>query len=138
MTVRRAIHTLWFIGRPSDDVPGDWEAHCLEFDLVGQGENLREALELSVEAAAIHIRESLRAQCDPYAARAPEEFWALRDNIISAGEKLSPEQFHEIIHSGGNWVLAAEIPVEVDIDFNVVDGQPGLEPMSRLVWKKAA
>lgn len=138
MTVRRATHTLWFIGRPSDDVPGDWEAHCLEFDLFAQGENLLEALELAIEAAAIHIRESLRDQRDPYSARAPKEFWDLRSSIIEAGERLSAEQFHEVVHSGGDWLLTAELPVEVDIDFHLIDGQPGLEPTSSLVWKRAA
>jgi hypothetical protein len=138
MSVRRAVHTLWFIGRPSDDVPGDWEAHCLEFDLFAQGESLLEALELGCEAAGIHIRESLREKRDPYATRAPERFWELRNKIVETGEKLSPEQFSEIVRHGGSWILAAELPVLVDIDFHVVDGQPGIEPRSSLVWKRAA
>jgi hypothetical protein len=131
MTARRVTHTLWFIGRPSDDVPGDWEAHCLEFDLVAQGEKLLEALELAIEAAGIHIRESLRDQRNPYSARAPKKFWELRSSIIEAGEMLSADQFHELVHNGGDWLLRAELPVGVD-------GQPGLEPKSTLVWKRAA
>jgi hypothetical protein len=138
--VRRAIHPLWFIGCPSEDVPGDWEAHCLEFDLFAQGQSLHEALVLCAEAAGIHISESLREQRDPYATRAPESFWSLRDSIVDAGEKLSPEQYNAIIHSrhsGESWVLVAELPIPVDIDFHIVDGQGGVDRPS-LVWKKAA
>lgn len=136
MTVRRAIHSLWFIARQSDDVPGDWEAHCLEFDLLSQGRTPHEALELCLDAAAIHVRESLRDGSDPYATRAPNEFWNLRNSIVEVGEKLSPQQFHDVVRDDGNWMIAAEFPVRVDIDFHVVDGATdGQEPLP-LAWKK--
>jgi hypothetical protein len=141
MNVRRAVHNLWFIVRPSDDIPGDWEAHCLEFDLVAQGQTLGEALELVVESCAIHVRESLRSSCDPYATRAPDECWSFRDSVISNGEKLSPEQFHSVLQGRQELVLIIELPVVVDIDFHIVDGPDGPtkpEPTPQLVWKRAA
>ena len=141
MTVRRAIHTLWFIAHPSDDVPGDWEAHCLEFDLISQGQSLIEALELCLESAAIHVRESLREQRDPYATRAPDEFWDLRNKVLDGGEKLSPEQFHDVVQNDGKWIIVAEFHVRIDIDFHIVDGvrtPSSEEPQPPIVWKKAA
>ncbi len=85
-------HTLSFIVRPSDDVPGDWGAHCLEFDVFGQGETSGEALELAIESAEIHIRESLREGRDPnrtagtsalpwvYCARSDDGSWMVTES----------------------------------------------------------
>jgi hypothetical protein len=63
-------------------------------------------------------------------ARAPKEFWQLRNSLVEVGEKLSPQQFHDIVRDDGNWIIAAEFSVRVDIDFHVVDGvSNGQEPL---------
>jgi predicted RNase H-like HicB family nuclease len=63
--------SLWFSIRPSVDVDGDWEAHCLQLDLVAQGQSRKEALELAVEAAEIHLAQRESDEDE----RAPEDLW---------------------------------------------------------------
>jgi predicted RNase H-like HicB family nuclease len=38
---------------------GDWVAHCLEFDLLGDGRTKEEALEMLVEAIGLQLEASL-------------------------------------------------------------------------------
>lgn len=69
------FYNLWFVIRPAKDVRGQWVAHCLDLDVVTQGNSLRHALEMAHEAAQSTILDDLNAGEDPLDRRAPREFW---------------------------------------------------------------
>ncbi|MSR59330.1 MAG: hypothetical protein EXS05_17085 [Planctomycetaceae bacterium] len=51
--LRVPIHIVFYLEE------GDWVAHCLEFDICGNGETKREAAESLVQAVKIQIEQSL-------------------------------------------------------------------------------
>ena len=49
--IREIRHfTEWFLVTPAEDLPGAWTVHCLETDVVSQGESPRHAFEMGMEA----------------------------------------------------------------------------------------
>ena len=66
---------LWLKVSRARDVPGEWVAHCLDFDVVTQGNSRAHALRMVREAVEIVVREDLAAGRNPHARRAPPEFW---------------------------------------------------------------
>jgi len=62
---------LW----PADDVPGQWLAHCLELDVVSQGNSLSHALDMLKEAVGQVLVSDLQKKVDPMRRRAPQEDW---------------------------------------------------------------
>ena len=75
MQPRARIYNAWVFVRPADDVAGQWVAHCLEFDVVTQGNSLAHALEMVVEAVSMVVADDLDAGRDPLARRAPPPCW---------------------------------------------------------------
>src|SRR5919197_6015084 len=68
-------YDLHIVIRPADDVPGQWVAHCLEFDVVTQGDNLAHAWSMIQEALEIVVVGEIRNGLDPARRAAPQEFW---------------------------------------------------------------
>jgi predicted RNase H-like HicB family nuclease len=74
------------------ELPGQWVAHCLNWDLVTQGNSLEHATKMIVEAIALTIEEDHAARLDPsQRASAPEEFWLEFRSILDKGDRLSKE-----------------------------------------------
>ncbi len=70
--------SLTYLIFPSGDLPGVWVGHCLEVDVVSQGEEgggPEHALEMTLQAAAITIEFDKREGRDPFDRMAPEEYW---------------------------------------------------------------
>ncbi|MBS2028705.1 MAG: hypothetical protein JST54_12460 [Deltaproteobacteria bacterium] len=65
----------WVTVRPSEDVPGQWVAHCLNIDVVSQGNSLAHAFEMIMEASLQTVMDDVAAGRDPDERRAPQEFW---------------------------------------------------------------
>lgn len=61
--------------RPSKDVKGEWESHCLDLDVVSQGRDLAHALEMVEEAAQMVLTDDLAANRDPSERCAPTKYW---------------------------------------------------------------
>lgn len=70
MTDERA-RCFHFVAYPAEDLPGQWVAHCLDFDVMSQGDSLRHSLAMLSEALTIVVHESDLSRHK----RAPEEDW---------------------------------------------------------------
>ncbi len=68
-------YNFWLVVRPAPDLPGQWIAHCLEVDVVTQGTSLEHAFQMAAEAVCMVVVEDHEAGRDPYARRAPAEYW---------------------------------------------------------------
>lgn len=61
---------------PAEDVPGQWISHCLELDLVSQGDSQEHALAMMREAVDTLIRFNLAQGFAPVQVNpAPREMW---------------------------------------------------------------
>lgn len=63
-----------------------WMGHCLQLDVVSQGNSPEHALAMVMEASAILYEDDCRARLDPWARCAPPEFWPPKE--LASWEKL--------------------------------------------------
>jgi len=80
---------FWFLVEPASDLPGQWVAHCLELDVVSQGNNLHQAHQMLMEACAMVLIDDLVAERDIYDRRAPKEFWDRLFDVVRHGKPCS-------------------------------------------------
>jgi predicted RNase H-like HicB family nuclease len=73
----------------AEDVPGEWVAHCLDFDVVMQGSSLRHAFDAVKEAVEMVVIDDLERGADPRARRAPDEYWKRLSTILDHAEKAA-------------------------------------------------
>ena len=73
--MRGKTYNLWLTVRRAPDLPGQWLAHCLDLDVMTQGNSLAHAIEMAREAVRMVIEDDLDAGRDPLDRRAPEEDW---------------------------------------------------------------
>jgi predicted RNase H-like HicB family nuclease len=77
--------------RPARDLPGQWVAHCLNWDLVSQGESPSHATRMIAEAVLLAIEEDLAADLDPNGRKpAPAELWELFWKTQQTGTRIAP------------------------------------------------
>jgi predicted RNase H-like HicB family nuclease len=70
---------------PAEDLPGQWIAHCLNLDLVTQGNSIEHALEMAGEAIQMVVADDLRDGLDPLERPlAPRECWDLLLEILNS------------------------------------------------------
>lgn len=107
--------TLTAVLKPAEDIPGHWVSHCLELDVVSEGDTLSAAMGMLTEAAAMTIADDLNGGRNPLARRAPEEFWSELGRIIEAGtpvtftQTLSPPTY-------SNWkALTCQFSISVEV-----------------------
>lgn len=69
------VYQFWVKFWPAPDLPGQWIAHCLDFDVVTQGNSLPHTMTMAHEAITMTICDDLDEGRDPAERRAPQEFW---------------------------------------------------------------
>lgn len=69
------VFQYWVKLAPAPDVPGEWVAHCLDFDVVTQGRSLPHTMVMAREAVMLVALDDLEQVHDPTDRRAPKEFW---------------------------------------------------------------
>ena len=89
------VYTTWVLVRPAEDLPGTWVAHALDFDVVSHGNNADHAIQMLGEAVAMVLTEDRHDGWDPYARRAPAEYWTHLRHIIENGDRFPSEQLHQ-------------------------------------------
>ncbi|HKY39613.1 MAG TPA: hypothetical protein VJN18_26925 [Polyangiaceae bacterium] len=68
--------TVWILLSPTPDVEGQWTAHCLDLDVISQGDSLEHAFKMGREAVDLVIRSDAEAGQDPFERDpAPQEDW---------------------------------------------------------------
>lgn len=74
---------------PAADVPGQWVAHCLNIDLVTQGDSVPHAFMMAQEALLQVVEDDLAQGLDPLdRPRAPEECWQLMAETLREGKPV--------------------------------------------------
>jgi predicted RNase H-like HicB family nuclease len=82
------VYSVWVIARPSKDVEGQWVGHCVEFDVVSQGDSLDHAIRMVLEATSMVVLDDLQKHRDPRQRRAPEDYFETLSRVISSGQKV--------------------------------------------------
>lgn len=75
--------TFMFLAYQAEDLPGEWIAHCLDLDVVTQGEPLLDALESIVDSVSTVLKEG---DLSLY-KRAPAEDWAVLTRTMEEGDR---------------------------------------------------
>jgi predicted RNase H-like HicB family nuclease len=82
---------LRVVVRATPDLPGQWVAHCLDFDVVTQGNDPTHAFAMMQEAASMFALHELNAGRDPAACAAPDEDWQELNRLVSRSHPLAGE-----------------------------------------------
>lgn len=103
--------SLNFFLKRSEEIPGQWYAHCLDVDVVTYGNSLRHALEMAKEAVDLVILEDLSQGLEPTERSAPREEWETVLRLVNgAGTRAYP--LAELL-SRENGVRFAFVPLVV-------------------------
>ena len=86
--MKEHVYSVWVIARPSKDIEGQWVGHCLEFDVISQGDSLDHAIRMVLEATRMVVVDDLQKHRDPRQRRAPEDYFETLSRVISSGQKV--------------------------------------------------
>ena len=79
---------MWLLIYPAPDVPGQWVAHWLDNDLVSQGNDLRHAWMMALEAQGLLLGSYIaRGQAPPMRA-APDGDWRRLADVLATGRHV--------------------------------------------------
>ncbi len=78
----------WVMITQSKDVPGEWVAHNLAFDVVTQGTSIQHALEMIGEASYMVVEDDLEHGRDPQSRQAPDECFDEMFKLTSDGQRI--------------------------------------------------
>ncbi len=82
--------TLVVLVTRAEDVPGLWVSHCLNLDVISQGETLGAALDAVKEAVEMVLDDDLARGADPFErGPAPDECWQQMNEVMRAGVPAS-------------------------------------------------
>ncbi len=86
MLPRITPHVLTVLVTRAEELPGLWVSHCLNLDVISQGETIPKAVEALKEAVLMVMNEDESEGLDPFdRERAPEECWHLLGQIMREG-----------------------------------------------------
>jgi predicted RNase H-like HicB family nuclease len=82
------VFTSWVVVEPAEDIPGVWVGHCLDFDVISQGNSPQNAIQSVTEAVAMTVIDDVQNGLDPGERRAPSEFWERLAQVLKHGERV--------------------------------------------------
>ena len=84
--VEASPHIVSILVTRAEDLPGVWVSHCLNLDIVSQGDSIHEALDAIVEAVLMVLNDDESEGLDPFDRdRAPDECWQQMGRIMRDG-----------------------------------------------------
>jgi len=90
MVSKLAEINLAVLVTPSSSIPGQWVAHCLNLNIVTQGDSIQHAIMMSREAVAQVVADDLLHGLDPLEREpADPECWAMVADIHHQGLALT-------------------------------------------------
>ena len=98
--------SLHIVVRRAPDVPGQWLAHCLELDVVSQGNSLQHAITMIREAVEIVVIDDLSKGFDPLRRRASQEDW---DDLWARMNKAGPIDLAETVRSEPEFLVLESV-----------------------------
>jgi hypothetical protein len=78
----------WARVYPAPDLPGEWIAHCLDFDVVTQGRDPLHAMHMLLEAVCLVVSSDVRRGADPLDRRADDEDWEPLWRTVNGGQSI--------------------------------------------------
>jgi predicted RNase H-like HicB family nuclease len=127
--IEQRVYNAWVIVCPAPDVDGQWVAHCLDFDVVTQGNSFEHAIELAGEAVALVLTDDLNANRDPHSRQAPPECWEPLWKLIKSGRKTSLSEIKKEPNKYGAIVCQLVWPM-----LRVAPDGAGLKKISPKKW----
>lgn len=86
--MRFAEATFLVLVNPSE-IAGQWVAHCLNLDVVTQGDSVQHAFAMVEEAVRLVIEDDLAQGLDPLERpQAPEDRWQVANSVLKSGHPL--------------------------------------------------
>lgn len=82
------VFASWIVVEPAEDIPGVWVGHCLDFDVISQGDSPHDAIDSVNEAVAMTVVDDLHHGLDPSERRAPAEFWDRLAYVLRHGDQV--------------------------------------------------
>ncbi len=74
--VQKRAYSCWILVEQAEDLPGVWVSHCLNFDIISQGDTPQVAVESLVEAVMMAMSDDLLEHHEPTERTpAPTEDW---------------------------------------------------------------
>lgn len=129
-TNEKRVYSCWVVVERAADVPDLWVSHCLNFDILSQGDSPREALESVCEAVGMSLLDDLMERIEPsQRAAAPHEYWVRLKEILDRGNSV---KFSEV-PDGAKVRIAMQINFEAKIDTTIMRASapaPKNEPVS--------
>jgi predicted RNase H-like HicB family nuclease len=110
--VRRYPFNLHVVLWPAEDIPGQWLAHCLELDVVSQGNSLPHALEMVKEAVGDVLVSDLQRGLDPGRRRAPQEEW---DHMWERLQGARPRPLAEVTGEEPSFVVVESVATVTEV-----------------------
>ena len=116
------------------DVEGQWLAHCLNWDVVSQGDSPKHALEMIVEAIIIAIEDDRAAGLDPAdRPSAKRESWDRFLSVQQGGTRIAAADIESLPESRGTSIAAVLYLSTIDIRAvqrppSIVRGHPNAPP----------
>jgi predicted RNase H-like HicB family nuclease len=85
----KAETTMVVLVTPSEQVAGQWVAHCLNLDILTQGNSIEHAFEMAQEAILMAIEDDIAENQDPLGRQpAPKECWDFFVRVVQHGHPL--------------------------------------------------
>ena len=125
--VERRLFRLDVLVFSAADLPGQWIGHCLDLDIVSQGNSPEEALRMIREATEMSVIDAMNDGLDPKAVykRAPERYWARFKDAMDHG---TPVDSLELEADGGDWLFA----ISAELTFIATESELRLDRAARL------
>lgn len=112
------VYSVWVTAKPAADLPGKWVVHCLDFDVVSQGDSLEHAMMMIAEAASIVLVEDLKSHRDPLARRAPESEFEEMWEMVRSGDRVT----HDVAFADLTGTYVYAFPAELRVPRASVSG----------------
>jgi len=101
------VFPCFVLVHPATDIEGEWVAHCLDYDVVSQGNSLEHALDMVIEATRLVLDDDVRSGREPAERRAPSEMWEPAWKALDEGEKTTLEEASE--RADGEYLFVFEL-----------------------------
>ena len=105
------IRNVWVLVTRSEEMPDKWVAHCLDLDIVTQGDSVDHAFAMAREAVNMVIQDDLAEGLNPFDRQpAPGEDWAELYSLMHDGV---PRDAIPVEERGAVTAVAAQLRLDV-------------------------
>lgn len=109
------LYNVWVTAEPASDLPGQWVVHCLDFDVVSQGDSLQHAMTMIEEASSMVVVDDLSKHHDPHDRRASDTDYDVLWNVVANGDRISEAEAFADRSGKYIYVFPMELRVKVPV-----------------------